>query len=116
MLPCTPFMCTLAPCCRHFLGPGPWLRKREGGYPPPPPCNSPAVAISLGGRGNRHLEQFDLHRNGGFSGFHGISVVVHLNPIWAVCCKCIDCISGNAFIDVSCGSLSLLLCDFSHEC
>ena len=36
----------------------------------------------------------------------GIAVVVHGNPICALWCKCIDCISGNVFIHILCRSLS----------
>ena len=75
---------------------------------PPPPhlflqctClfNSPRVW------GTCHFGLVNLHRNGVFSGFGGISVVVHGNPICALWCKCIDYISGNAFSHVPCRSL-----------
>ena len=46
-----------------------------------------------------------MYRNGCFSGFDWIFIVAHSNPILALSCKCIDWISGNAFIHVSYGSL-----------
>ena len=84
---------------------------------PPPLFYGIALAIPSGGGGgrrNRHLEHFNVHSNGGFSGLGSISALVHVNSICAVWCNCTDCISGNPCIHASCSLLAISAMSIDH--